>query len=300
MASSRQKSRLSGASKTIEKEQIQDLLFSLQGRAMTVPADLGPHPIIINARGDSTLTYSMMEKKALGNNKPKSRVALSLTPEETQELGEVSSLFRYLVVGWMPASEGKSKQNPAARAKHGSPIGVQRPPASEIIDYRAEEGADMPILAVVKVSDHEPTGKTCLLAELQRIVELVDEDISHARAGMVMAHSFVSLAPDMDFGKQEAKILSLELRMVWPDVIVSAALLLFLRKGIVRRQLSIDHAMLKPFIIEAAHLVDQTILEGELDYIAVMDAGSGDEEEEEEEEDGLDTDDHKLGAGRAR
>jgi hypothetical protein len=111
------------------------------------------------------------------------------------------------------------------------------------------------------VESFAASGQMWHLEELEYILEKADEDLKHAPpVANTNMHLFLSEDEDDDeaFGDEEAEGMLKELEEYWSDLEgVTARRLILLRKQIVENKVEIEYKLLRPFITEACHLIQE-------------------------------------------
>jgi len=132
--------------------QITDLSFNNAGRAFQHPPGFDEGPTYLNAKEVNSKTYKKALAGATPDNHAKSRVAISLTERELLQ-DPPAGLYRYLLVGWVPQNTNSEPE--ATKGKHGGIVGITRPSKDDIITFDTNNIDNLPLMAVVEMTDNE-------------------------------------------------------------------------------------------------------------------------------------------------
>jgi hypothetical protein len=134
---------------------IQELSFSHSGRAFEHPPGFDNGPIFLNARPINSKACKRILQAEPPEDCPKLRVSISLTEKEKQQ-NPPPGASKYLLVGWV-LPDFKAKDG---KAGHGAIVGNQRPPEDEITVFDADDTDNIPLMAVVEVTNDQDETKT--------------------------------------------------------------------------------------------------------------------------------------------
>lgn len=136
--------------------QIPNIAFNTFGYGFTAPDNYLETPIYINAKNESSTTYNTVLENPEISDKP--RLALDLTEKEAAS-EPPEGLQQYLLVGWVPRSlEDLGDAGTTQRAAYLSnnvPVGVMKPPKGALLTFDPDDIDDLPLMAVVKITDDE-------------------------------------------------------------------------------------------------------------------------------------------------
>jgi hypothetical protein len=158
---------MSKKDKAKAKPQIPELAFNNAARAFRHPEGFGNDAIYLNAKEVSIISYKKTMAAAPPESHAKSRLALPFTDKELEQ-DPPSGLCKYLLVGWVPQNNTQPNAT-EPEIKHAIPVGNTWPSKEEeIITFDIYDTDNLPLMAVVKVTEDDTRAFTATYVLLRQ------------------------------------------------------------------------------------------------------------------------------------